>query len=81
MKNERLDWLADNPLYTKRFAFYVGRRCHEATITEIADELHLDWGAVKDLDKQYMAEQLRRAGSPAPRVIGIDEISIGKGHQ
>ena len=81
VKNERLDWLADNPLYTKRFAFYVGRRCHEATITEIADELHLDWGAVKDLDKQYMAEQLRRAGSPAPRVIGIDEISIGKGHQ
>lgn len=81
MKNERLDWLADNPLYTKRFAFYVGRRCHESTITEIADELHLDWHAVKDLDKQYMAEQLRLAGPPNPRVIGIDEISIGKGHQ
>jgi transposase len=26
VKNERLDWLADNPLYTKRFAFFVGRR-------------------------------------------------------
>ena len=80
VKNERLDWLADHPLDTKRFAFYVGRRCHEATITEIADELHLDGDAVKDLDKQDMAEQLRRAGSPAPRVIGIDEISMGKGH-
>ena len=81
MKNERLDWLADNPLYTRRFAFYVGRRCREANIKEVADELHLDWHAVKDLEKQYMREQLRRAGSPAPRVIGIDEISIGKGHQ
>ena len=29
VKREQLDWLADNPLYTKRFAFYVGRRCRE----------------------------------------------------
>ena len=47
----------------------------------MAEELHLDWETVKELDKQYMREQLRRAGCPAPRVIGIDEISIGKGHQ
>jgi transposase len=81
VKSERLDWLADNPLYTKRFAFFVGRRCREATIKAVAEELYLDWHTVKELDKQYMREQLRRAGNPAPRVIGIDEISIGKGHQ
>jgi transposase len=81
VKSERLDWLADNPLYTKRFAFFVGRRCRETTIKEVAEELCLDWHTVKELDKQYMCEQLRRAGNPAPRVIGIDEIAIGKGHQ
>jgi transposase len=27
-----------------------------------------------------MREQLRRAGTPAPRVIGLDEVSIKKGH-
>jgi transposase len=81
VKNERLDWLADNPLYTKRFAFFVGRRCRQTSIKEVAEELCLDWHAVKELDKQYMREQLRRAGTPAPRVIGIDEIAIGKGHQ
>jgi transposase len=27
-----------------------------------------------------MLEQLRRAGTPAPRAIGIDEVSIRKGH-
>jgi transposase len=75
---EGLDWLADNPLYTKRFAFFVGRRCRETAIQEVADELHLDWHAGKELEKQYMREQLRRAGSPTPRVIGIDEISVGK---
>jgi transposase len=80
VKRERLDWLADNPLYTKRFAFYVGRRCRESTVQAIAGELHLEWHTVKELDKQYMREQLRRAGSPAPRVIGIDEIAVGKRH-
>ena len=32
VKRERLDFLADNPRYTKRFAFYVGRRCRQASI-------------------------------------------------
>jgi transposase len=80
VKTEGLDWLADNPLYTKRFAFFVGRRCRATTVQEVAKELHLHWHTVKDLDKQYMREQLRRAGSPAPWAIGIDEIAIGKGH-
>jgi len=81
VKREGLEWLADNPLYTKRFAFYVGRRCRESTVKAIAEELSLDWETVKELDKQYMREQLRRAGCPPPRAIGIDEISIGKRHQ
>jgi len=80
VKRERLEWLAENPFYTKRFAFYVGRRCRTATIQDVAKELHLHWGSVKGLEKQYMREQLRRVGTPAPEVIGIDEISICKGH-
>ncbi len=80
VKGERLDWLADNPFYTKRFAFYVGRRCRDSTITAVAEDLHLDWKTVKELDKQYMGEQVRRAGCPTPLVIGIDEVSIRKGH-
>ena len=80
VKRERLEFLADNPLYTKRFAYYVGRRCRNSTIKEVAEELHLDWGSVKELDKQYMRAQLAKAGTPAPKAIGIDEISIRKGH-
>ncbi len=80
VKRERLDFLADNPLYTKRFAWYVGRRCSNSTVSDIARELHLDWHTVKELDKQYMIAQLKRAGTPAPKAIGIDEISIRKGH-
>jgi len=80
VKRERLDFLADNPLYTKRFAYYVGRRCRDATIKDVAAELKLDWHTVKALEMQYMRAQLERAGTPAPRAIGIDEIAIRKGH-
>ena len=31
----------------------------------------LDWHTVKEPDKRYMEEQLKKAGKPAPRVIGI----------
>jgi len=80
VKRERLDFLADNPFYTKRFAWFVGRRCRASTIQDVAKELHLDWHTVKALEKQYMAAQLAKAGRPGPRAIGVDEISIRKGH-
>ena len=80
VKREKLDFLADNPLYTRRFAFYVGRRCRSATIKDVAQELRLDWHTVKELEKQYMATQLAKIGKPGPRATGIDEISIRKGH-
>jgi transposase len=80
VKRERLEFLTHNALHTKRFAYLVGRRCRDSTIKEVADELHLDWDSVKELDKQYMRAQLARAGTPAPKVIGIDEISIRKRH-
>ena len=89
VKRERLSFLADNPSYTKRFAYYVGRRCRQGTVKDIvlearlrhdADELRLDWDTVKTLDVQNMRAQLAKAGRPAPEAIGIDEISIRKGH-
>ena len=80
VKQERPSWIADNPFYTKRFAFFVGRRCRASTLQDVSKELHLDWKTVKELDKQYMREQLRRIGTPGPKVIGIDEVSIKKGH-
>ena len=80
VKREQLAFLADNPFYTKRFAYYVGRRCRQATIKDIAEELNLHWETIKTLEKQYMRAQLARAGRPGPKAIGIDEISIRKGH-
>jgi len=80
VKQERLDFLADSPFYTKRFAFWVGRRCRASTIQDVARDTHLNWKTVKALEMQYMREQLRRTGTPAPPIIGLDEVSIRKGH-
>jgi transposase len=80
VKRERLDFLADNPFYTKRFAYYVGRRCRQATIKDVAEEFRLHWETIKTLEMQYMRAQLAKAGAPGPKAIGIDEISIRKGH-
>jgi transposase len=80
VKRERLEFLLENALHTKRFARYVGRRCRSAAITDVAKELHLDWQTVKRLEKEYMREQLDRAPAARPQIVGIDELSIRAGH-
>jgi transposase len=77
---ERLDWLAKNPRFTQRYAMHVGALCREMTNKAVAELEHLHETTVKDLDKLYMRKQVERAGMPAPRAIGIDEIAIRKGH-
>src|SRR5258706_12730740 len=49
-----LGWRTARFILARRFGFFVGRRCRTATISHVARELHLDWRAVKELDKQYM---------------------------
>ena len=65
--------------YTIRFALYVGKQCHGASIKAVTTDLHLDWPAVNEMDKLYLRAQLARAGNPQPAMIGIDEIFIRKG--
>jgi len=46
----------------------------------VGDIERLHHTTVKDLDKLYMAQQLKRTPLTAPRAIGVDEIAIRKGH-
>jgi transposase len=81
VRREGLEWLLDSPFCSKRFAYIIGEKCRSQTIKDIASEHMLDWHTVKELDKRYMEEQVKRAGKPSPRVIGVDEISVRKGHE
>ena len=80
MHVEHLDWLAKNPRYTQRFARHVGKLCRDMPNQRVAEMERLHHSTVNDLDKRYMQKQVERAGLPAPRAIGIDELSIRKGH-
>src|SRR5260370_40033921 len=73
--------LGEQPALHQAVCFYVGRRCRSSPIRDVAQELKLDWHTVKELDKQYMRAQLAKAGTPAPTVIRIDEISVLNGHE
>lgn len=50
------------------------------TVKDVARELKPDWHTVKALEKEDMEEQLRRNPVAAPKTIGIDELSLRKGH-
>jgi transposase len=54
--------------------------CRSSAIKDVAKELRLDWSTVKALEMQYMRAQLRRHPPRKPAIIGIDEVSLRKGH-
>jgi len=80
VKRGRLDFLADIPRFTKRFAFYVRRPRRQAPIRDVAGQLRLTWDTANTREMQYMRAQIAQAGTSAPRAIGIDEISVRRGH-
>jgi transposase len=55
VRREGLEWLLDSPFCSKRFGCLIGKKCRTQTIKDVANEHMLDWQAVKELDKRYMA--------------------------
>lgn len=47
---------------------------------EVAEELLLEWHTVKELEKYYWREYLRRVGVPCQKIFGVDEIYSRKRH-
>lgn len=60
---------------------HIGALCREMTNKAVAELEHLHDSTVKDLDKIYMQKQIASAGALTPRVIGVDEIAVRKGHE
>ena len=59
---------------------HVGALCRERTNKAVAEAERIHDSTVKDRDTIYRQQQVARAGMPAPRAIGVDEIAIRKGH-
>lgn len=82
VKTETLKWLAESGRFSKRFEQKVGRMARQMPLTEVARFNHISWDQAWRMELEYMRELLKRQ-PPATniRAIGVDEISIRKGHK
>jgi transposase len=81
VRQETLAWLAESGRFTKRFERMVGKDCRAMTIKEVAERHRLSWDQVRRMDVAYMRELWsKHLPSLRLRAIGVDEISIRKGH-
>lgn len=79
VRTERISFLADINRYTDRYAEWIGRQCREKSVKAVSEETGLGWDTVKDLDMIYMKKQLAQYPAAPPRVLGIDELAVGRG--
>ena len=72
VKQERLDWLADYPFCTKRFAFYVGRRCRDSTYSGCGQRVSPGLA-----DGQGLGDAVYAGDAPASRDPGAESYWFG----
>ncbi len=81
VKQETLSWLADSKHFTVRFEEKVGRLCREMTVKRAAELYNLGWEQTWRMEMVYMRRLLDKHPLPDTiRAVGIDEVSIRKGH-
>ena len=82
VRQEFIPWLSNSKRVTQRFACEIGRMCRELSVTRVAAMHNLTWGQVRRLEMEYMKELVNKhPPSKKLRAIGIDEVSIKKGHR
>jgi transposase len=81
VKTETISWLAFSKRATKRFEESVGKMAREMPLTEVARHCRISWDQAWRMELEYMRELVKKH-PPAfkIRVIGVDEISVRKGH-
>ena len=81
VKQEVLPWLSPSKRNTRRFEKIIGRQCREMSLRRVAEMNRLSWDQVRRIELDYMRDLLsKHPPSRRPRAIGIDEVSIRKGH-
>lgn len=81
VKRETLSWLASSARFTQRFEDRIGLQCREMSVKRVAELNDLSWDQVCRMEKSYMRRLMEQhPPSEDLRVIGIDEISVRKGH-
>ena len=78
---EQLSFAGPGKRITYRLARYVYELCKHMTVQDVAKHLDLDPRTVKAVDKHFLNEQFGRTDYDGLRIIAVDEINFGHGHQ
>jgi len=64
--------------HTKAFETYALELCRHMTIQDVARHLGVNWNVIKDIQKRYLKKSFSHPKLRNPRLIAIDEITIGE---
>jgi transposase len=76
-----IDFADPRRRYTHAFERYALELSKSMTIKDVADHLGVGWDAVKDIQKRHLQRHFTKPKLKHLRLLGVDEISIGKGHR
>lgn len=80
-KVEKLNWAKWYGRVTNALTSLVGELCKVMTVEAVALLLYLHRGTVKELDKRAIKEAQEKRSLDGITALGVDEMSVGKGHQ
>jgi transposase len=78
---ETLTWIEGKRRQTQAFELHVYQRCQQTDQASVAEAEHLHPTTVKDIFYRLAKRAERRHQRDRVRWLGIDEISLKKGHQ
>lgn len=78
---ERVPWARPRSRFTHAFEAEVLRRARDCSILGVCRQLGLHWTSVMRLIERWVEESAARQFRRPLRIIGVDEVSYGRGHQ
>ena len=81
VKTEKVPQLPSKAPFSKRFEEAVGLACESAAVRRVARQFGLSPSTVRAIDVRYLKRWAASRRKPALRLMGIDEIYLGKKHK
>lgn len=78
---EQLEFVDKYSRYSIAFEEYIAKLCELMSIKDVSKLMGVNWKAVKQIDKKYLAKNKVGLEYANPTRIGVDEVSYQKGHK
>lgn len=80
LRQVSLPFAVERERMTLPFKRYVLELSRKMTIKDAADHVGVSWDTVKEIQKEWLLRKFKHVRLKDLKFIGIDEVSVGKGH-